>query len=423
MAREGALWYLARAGGDQTAATLIDVLRHDSDRALRASAAEALGKCGGAGAVGALVDALRSQDVTVVTCAARGLGMIGEPALYPLLNALRDRSLPWYARQSAARALGEIQSPLAIEALIGALPDSEAGHAAAGALAKLGGDQATELLLTLAMGRDGDPAVRFRALCALVDVDDPRALDALLAGMSADEEYEIRGGAARTLLWRLRAGTRDRSEPRVRAAFLRLFGDETASDFHRRVAAEALAETAVAETDEARAVAPFFDALGGPDNPARLEAVAGLSASGGPRAVEALLPLLDCEDDELRERAQLAIAVQRLPAACEAAEVAEQMLVYWLTPDLADESRFSLYAAVQRLAPELRSTVGAAWPSWHRRLAGVTAYCFAAQLRKLPGFASVAELAHRRFETVYPDLDPARRRRPWHHFLRRWRRS
>ncbi len=103
----------------------------------------ALKKMGSAGA-GALADLLREvkdrKDVnTLVQSSLMAMKEIGKPAVPSLLRILKDADQPRYAREMAAKNLGEIGDASAIDGLNDATkdPDARISKAASDALAKI----------------------------------------------------------------------------------------------------------------------------------------------------------------------------------------------------------------------------------------------------------------------------------------------
>ena len=127
------------AEGKNREEVLISALK-DEDSDVREAAAKALGKIKDPRAVEPLISALKDEDSDVREAAAKALGEIKDPrAVEPLISALKD--VNWRVRDAAAEALGEIKDPRAVEPLISALKDVDVlvREAAAKALRKITG--------------------------------------------------------------------------------------------------------------------------------------------------------------------------------------------------------------------------------------------------------------------------------------------
>ncbi|MCJ7471087.1 HEAT repeat domain-containing protein [Candidatus Bathyarchaeota archaeon] len=202
---------------------LIKALK-DEDFHVRIEAAEALGKIGDERAVEPLIEALKDKydkDRGVRMIAARALGEIGEPAVGPLIEALKDKDN--YVRRDAAGALGEISwqpkddvekayyliakeqwdelvklGKPAVEPLIEALKDKywPVQSGAARVLGKIGDARAVEQLIETL--RDGNEGVRAWAGDALVKIGEPAVEP--LNGVLKDPDRDFRWRAAGVLL-------------------------------------------------------------------------------------------------------------------------------------------------------------------------------------------------------------------------------
>jgi HEAT repeat protein len=119
-----------------------------------------------------------------------------ERVLGPLVAALRDPDPP--VRCAAARALGALDSPRAVPALIAVLQTDSSPDArtdAAYALGLIGDDRAVEPLLAKLADPVEDPRVRGFAAEALVGPGARRAVPALIAALD-DPSVEVRFWAA-----------------------------------------------------------------------------------------------------------------------------------------------------------------------------------------------------------------------------------
>jgi HEAT repeat protein len=100
-------------------------LREDVMRvaAVRVSAARALGEIGDPRAVDPLIQAFDDKVMEVRDAAVDALGKIGKPAVQPLGAVLQAND--WHINRSAAKALGRIGDTLSVDYLIAALGDEK----------------------------------------------------------------------------------------------------------------------------------------------------------------------------------------------------------------------------------------------------------------------------------------------------------
>jgi HEAT repeat protein len=160
----------------------------------RAAAAQALGMSKDAAAVPALLEALRSGDVLLVTHAATALGVLRAGEAAPVLAQMlaEDGIL---APAAVANALADIGTPEALDALLAALDSAAmtpARHAAMAALERLGNPTVPGLLAVVA---NGAPAAQRNAAEMLGWIGDRSAVDGLLAALSAGDD-QVRAQAA-----------------------------------------------------------------------------------------------------------------------------------------------------------------------------------------------------------------------------------
>ena len=210
------------------------------------AAAKALGQIGDPRAVEPLIVVLKDELVRIT--AIEALGAIGDPrAVEPLVAVLEDPE--YYRREAAARALGQIGDPRAIEPLVAALGNT--GPAAA-VLAQLGDRRAVVPLVAALRSKDRD--VRKAAVEVLGVLCDARAVEPLIVAL---DEILLRRPAAKSLG---AIGDPRAVEPLV--AILRE---------HEGYAAEALGAIG-----DARAVEPLLAALEDHDWDVRREAAKAL---------------------------------------------------------------------------------------------------------------------------------------------------
>ncbi|NLA39184.1 MAG: HEAT repeat domain-containing protein [Methanomicrobiales archaeon] len=122
--RWGAALALGRIGGAEAIGALIGAL-HDPGEDVRRRAVSAL-RDAGEEAVPALVEALRAGDPDTRQGVTAALSQIGKPAVSALIEALQAGEDPEVCI-GAALALGRIGDPAAVDALIGALNSDEEG--------------------------------------------------------------------------------------------------------------------------------------------------------------------------------------------------------------------------------------------------------------------------------------------------------
>jgi len=171
---------------------LIKALEH-RDESLRREAMEALERMG-VEAVEPLINEFRKLSPTDPTVklswtVAEVLGKIGEPAIEPLIAAIREKHLG--LRVNAALALGLIGEP-AVNPLIKVLsdPDRNIGGLASVALARIGGPAVESLIGALT---DANDNTRVCAALALGDAakqtNDRRAVEPLRRALKDDDRW------------------------------------------------------------------------------------------------------------------------------------------------------------------------------------------------------------------------------------------
>ena len=188
---------LGKIGDSRAVEPLIRALK-DEEWLVRDRASEALGEIGDARAAQPLIQALKCEkyeDEYVRNTAVAALRKIGEPAVQPLIQALKDKDKD--VREGAAKALGRIGDFRAVDPLIEALKDEvrTVRLAAAGALTKMEDARAVEPL-TQALN-DKSSEVRKKALQALIKVGKPAV--GPLAQALGDESMDVRRKAAQGL--------------------------------------------------------------------------------------------------------------------------------------------------------------------------------------------------------------------------------
>lgn len=303
----------------------------------------------GGGALGALVETLRSDDPVDRRSSAWLLLRAFPPveltaALLPLLE---DRSLA--ARAEAAGLLGELRAKDALAPLLSMIEDKDprVRARAAGALGDLGAASAEPRLRPLL--KDTSPPVRAAAAGALADIG-ARGAGADLAKLLEDPQPWVRGAAAAAVGALELKEERDRlakclkdEDPFVRGRAARALGSVGAATlasepdaFAAACALESLAEAG--RKDDLSSILPLLRR----DNPLVRRAAARAAAFvGGPDAGPALLPVLNDPEEEVRAAAAEALARTRMTEA--AASLAK------LLTDRAPRVRLSAAAGLVRL--------------------------------------------------------------------------
>jgi HEAT repeat protein len=283
---------------------LIGILA-DGDADARLAAVSALGAIGDPRAVQPLFSALRGPDLHVCESAARALGRIGEPAVELLIRALKDSEVPW----EAARALGEIADPRAVQPLIDSFAQTHwmIRDAAVAALGRIGEPSIAPLLSAL---QDPDRDVRRCAADALDRLDwKPREDEAGAYYWIAKNQWmncvEIGAPAVDPLIIVL-------SDPhpevrRAAAATLGILGDEAALESLLAALRDddglviAAAAEALGCLKDRRALEPLLDVLRNPHWQARAAAAEALGRIRLSAAVEPLLTALPDDSSHVRE--------------------------------------------------------------------------------------------------------------------------
>lgn len=258
---------------------------HDSSVFVRQSAARALGALGNRRALPQLVEATEDDQYWVREAAVEALGKLSDSRTTkrlvsllrgrrfaprigtypgPLVHFIARTEPASTVRREAARALGRIGDPRALEPLIDSLRDGhEDGQVvatAARALGELGHTEATPALVRAL--KDARLGVRVAAASALVSVGDSRAVPSLSETLRA-------------------------ADPGLRAIAARALGNIGGSP----------------------AVASLRDALDDGDGNVRKAAVEALGRTGGITAVPSLISRLRDGSMEVREKARDALLV------------------------------------------------------------------------------------------------------------------
>ena len=217
-----------------------------------------------------VVLALNSSDDDIREEAARNLGELQDPrAVDPLITALHDSN--HYVRREAAKSLGRIGNDKAIPPLIQALKDEDrsAREGAAEGLADMKGKALGPLLNAL---NDPDWHVRMGVLVALRIIGDKKGVPGIAASMK-DENRFVRREAVKSLG---RIG-----DARVIPVLVEALKDEDRSVRMRAVGA-------LSKIGGDQAIDPLIEALKDNDSGVRLRAVQALEELKDPRGIQAI---------------------------------------------------------------------------------------------------------------------------------------
>jgi HEAT repeat protein len=288
-------WMELALMGEPAVDPLIRALRGDDDR-IRSEAAATLGELGLPAAVGPLVDALASD--AVAPAAADALVAIGKPAVLPVLVLLERET--GAVRETAVEVLGRLGAPEAVPAIVGLVRNGgdRLHRKAVDALVGIG-EPAVNALIPL-LGEDGDGhAGATAALTGIGDVSVPPLLEAL-----EDENARIRMGAALVLkrLGRVPVGVEEQA-----AHLIALQQWPDAAGLGATAVAPLAARLADPDPAVQAGVADALARIGAPAAPplicllgdgARRRAAGDTLVRIGEAAVEPLIGVL--EDEELR---------------------------------------------------------------------------------------------------------------------------
>lgn len=256
--------------------------------------------------------ALKSENPDARKEAIEGLKKLQTPkAINALIGALKS-SYP-DVRSGTASALGEIRNKKAVDPLIGALKDSQSSvrASAAGALASIGDERAIEPLAAMLNGKDN-----VYAALALSKWLDPRAVPSLVAAIAA---------GARLPLGFSVVSTSDKERLADRAEFaLREYGADAAASLlavvkdkspaTRFVAVKILATLAHKAKDNSASTA-LIEAMSDSNFFVRREAIDAFADLKDDRATDALIPLLKDNDPYIRASAAASLGYNFAPRA------------------------------------------------------------------------------------------------------------
>lgn len=316
--------------GDPRSANLVAGFLKDENKNFRLLAASALEKIADFRTAGALILSLDDSDTNVRIAAIKALGAIrSQDAVEPLLNLFQRSRYPWPTSAeerrlfgAAAKALGNIGDPRAVDALKTILLSGNLRVTTAEALSKLGYPGLEALCGVLLEEGDGTriSISRLRAFERLAEV----GLPAIAATRAALQEAK---GEARTDLLELLAAIDDSLAMEI---FLEAL--ENDDPLERKWAAVALGRRGGPEV-----IQPLLTALRDPDTQVKRAAAGGLGLQGR-SIVPVLIDLLREHDNSVR-----------FYAAWNLGEIGDSSAVEPLIPLLTDSYQPTRFVAAEAL--------------------------------------------------------------------------
>lgn len=169
--------FLGESGSPTAVRDLLELL-HDPDPRVRWSAARGLGRLGHASALSPLLACLEGPRALPVDAVADAIVQIHNCPVAVLRQGLRSKSVS--SRAVTVELLGRFQALAAIDEVVELLhhdPSAEVRARAARALGRMSSPRAVDALLVHL--DDGPPAMRVQAIWALGEIGDPRVLPVL----------------------------------------------------------------------------------------------------------------------------------------------------------------------------------------------------------------------------------------------------
>lgn len=204
-ARRKAAKALGKSGSDEAFEAVKEILRESPSR-IKAAIAEGLAESSHPDAKDLLFTLLDDQDEVCARGAVRGLGFMGSPeAVQKLVQTLHDENRPDSVRTEAALALGEMENPGAMVALMQAARSTEDPEIVQSILDGVGNrpiSETREFFESYLQTPGLDSELKVAAIEALGNAEG--AISDLLVNYTADADPEIRAAAA----WALSASDR-----------------------------------------------------------------------------------------------------------------------------------------------------------------------------------------------------------------------
>ena len=276
----------------------------DTDVEVRRAAISALGELEDPRAIEALMQALRSdEDAEVRKTAAWALGQLEDERAVAALTTALRQDSEVEVRKMSAWALGQIEDEAAVEALGAALGDRSAEVRSTSVWALGQIEAPASVRFLIPLLKDTDANTRKQTAWALGQIESREAV-APLSAIIGDENVEVR----ETVVWALG----QIEDPAAAGALAGALKDPRA-DVRRK------AVWALGQLDELAAAPPaLIEALRDEDRDVRVGAAHALGELEDPAAVPALREAARGEDATLRRTAVRALAEIDDPAAFDA---------------------------------------------------------------------------------------------------------
>jgi HEAT repeat protein len=188
--RRSALWMIANKKDASAATTLISVAKNDPSIELRAEATSFLGSMGTDEALAALEDLTKSDDERVQRAAVRALTTFPNPRARTAMHTLiENNSANVQLRMTALDAFSSERSTLDdaswLRSIYSKVDDARIKARIVSAVARIGGDQNEQWLMSLAKSEDESVDVRQNALRYVARTADIASLNKFYDGVSA----------------------------------------------------------------------------------------------------------------------------------------------------------------------------------------------------------------------------------------------
>jgi HEAT repeat protein len=297
--RKGATVALGMLEDKAAVDPLMELLKKEEDQQVRENAVMALGMLGDKKAVDIMIQLLEDENKNIRKNAITSLGVFKDKKAVKPLSKILDTEEDVNIRRLIVVTIGEIGDVTGVDALVGALKDSDETirENAARYLIRIG-KPAIEKLISVLKDKDTDPIVKKHAVTIVGKVSkkgDKRVLNVMLAALE-DENDEVRRNAA-IILGRI-------GDKTVVNGLIKALGDK--SESVQKNAAESIARIGKP------AVKPLIAALSSKDEDIRGYSIYALGRIGDKRCVRYLKKIaLTDKDEKVREAAKKVLKLRK----------------------------------------------------------------------------------------------------------------